>query len=823
MKTLYKKFITKDNTNIAFNHENSSHVNKKYSNMKAIIKNLIFKPKLILVLFFLTFNQLNSQGLVNNGAKLSILNDAKMHVLGNVSNQTSGVNSGVIFNEGDLIVSGNLTNTSTSNIEGLGIIELAGSSGTVSGTTETDYVTVSGNYSISAGAGNMLRVRKILKTMSGGNLNANGNLTLISNATNTAFIDDFTSGGTVSGNVNVQRYVTGGSGYRYLSSPINPSANLNVTDFGSFVTGANGFEYILSPDPSPFPTCWIYDETFPHENGQVGWISATNASNLLERGRGYAVILSGNNTVTLTGPVNTGSFSGIDVSNTLSPNPSIDGQNLIGNPYPSPILWTELWNLNNGTGPTDAALNGIMYRWISSGTYTGQYGQINSDGVTVNGMTNEIALGQAFMVKRNILGAGPIVYNNNIRTADADNPTFYDAPVFADLLRIKLVKGNSADETVIYFTENANDDYDADRDALKSLDQQSTLSNIYSLNSSNELAINAMGKFEHNQIIPLEVRAGSNGIHNIEIAGLSSFDPTALIILEDKTTNQMIDLRNQDNYAVTLNVGTHTGRFYLHFTAPLTIETFEETCHLNDGKIAIKNPSNGSWSATLKNSDGLTIFSEEVLSTEYLFTNLSSGNYTVDLVHESGYLAQKHFTITPSLHSLAQIEPFTQDHFLTYQEITVNVAQVTENASYQWFLNDLLLGMGETVNFAISDAGVYELRLVANTPTCDNEVNTTLIIQNTTSVNEVEKADFLRAFPNPANELVTIVWNEKTINYETVSITDLSGRTIKKIQLGGRTQGNQLQIDLKDLSEGMYLIAIEGKDVRKTVKVSVVK
>ena len=71
--------------------------------------------------------------------------------------------------------------------------------------------------------------------------------------------------------------------------------------------------------------------------------------------------------------------------------------------------------------------------------------------------------------------------------------------------------------------------------------------------------------------------------------------------------------------------------------------------------------------------------------------------------------------------------------------------------------------------------------------------------------------------------MITILWNKKVENFETVLISDLSGRTIERIQLSGRTQGNQIQLDLRNIAEGMYLITLEGKDVRRAVKVSVVK
>jgi len=35
-------------------------------------------------------------------------------------------------------------------------------------------------------------------------------------------------------------------------------------------------------------------------------------------------------------------------------------------------------------------------------------------------------------------------------------------------------------------------------------------------------------------------------------------------------------------------------------------------------------------------------------------------------------------------------------------------------------------------------------------------------------------------------------------------------------------QGNQVQLNLRDVAEGMYLIAIEGKNSKEVVRISVV-
>ena len=54
--------------------------------------------------------------------------------------------------------------------------------------------------------------------VSSGNFDSNGNLTLLSDATNTAEIDG-NGNGDVLGSVTVQRYLPSGFGYKHISSP----------------------------------------------------------------------------------------------------------------------------------------------------------------------------------------------------------------------------------------------------------------------------------------------------------------------------------------------------------------------------------------------------------------------------------------------------------------------------------------------------------------------------------------------------------------------------------------------------------------------------
>jgi hypothetical protein len=109
-------------------------------------------------------------------------------------------------------------------------------------------------------------------------LDAGGALTLMSNAASTASVDIIPSGAVITGNVDVQRYITGGAGYRgyrLLSSPVNVSlstsgagnislAYINTSNpfggvtYNGALTGGKGTGFSVTNNN---PTLYLYDET----------------------------------------------------------------------------------------------------------------------------------------------------------------------------------------------------------------------------------------------------------------------------------------------------------------------------------------------------------------------------------------------------------------------------------------------------------------------------------------------------------------------------------------------------------------------------------
>ncbi len=105
------------------------------------------------------------------------------------------------------------------------------------------------------------------------------------------------------------------------------------------------------------------------------------------------------------------------------------------------------------------------------------------------------------------------------------------------------------------------------------------------------------------------------------------------------------------------------------------------------------------------------------------------------------------------------------------------------------------------------EEGMY-FDLMRNFGDCRNALRTR---QNpaTTGINNVNASSALRLFPNPANEFINL---QLDANNQLISITDLTGKIVLRIQSNGNSQ---LQIPVNQLSEGMYLVSINAKQHAK--------
>jgi hypothetical protein len=390
-----------------------------------------------------------------------------------------------------------------------------------------------------------------------GQFNSGGNLKLVSTSTKTALIDG--SGlGTVSGNVTMQRYLIAGFGYKYFSPPFQDAT-------------VNSFAATVDLNAS-FPNFYNYIEN----KVSSGFTSYTNPSSLLHSLQGYAADFGSSTiskTVNMTGTVNNG-----PQSITLYNNNQLytKGFNLAGNPYPSPINW-------DASGWTRTNIDNAVY-FFNSGSvnqYTGAYSTY-INGVSSDGVTGPvIASMQGFFVHVSD-GAYPVSGTfaiSNIARVNDLSPVFHKSALSAlpmtsvrprTLLRLSANfadHAQSSDPVVVYSNDQATTVFDKQLEAVKLMNVNEDLPNLYVLSGNAKLVINAIADIDTATIIPLGVQIEKDGSVTFNLRNLENWPAHLNLYLTDAVTGINQDLQRNAVYTADLKKGKTENRFSLRCTA----------------------------------------------------------------------------------------------------------------------------------------------------------------------------------------------------------------------------------------------------------------
>lgn len=220
--------------------------------------------------------------------------------------------------------------------------------------------------------------------------------------------------------------------------------------------------------------------------------------------------------------------------------------NLIGNPYPS-YFDTHFMDF---TAPITV--------WNRSNQNYEAYSPMDDDYV--------LTPNEAFFVQRPI-DKESIVFSKEGRmhTPESDDTGTYARARKAysssrEVFNILLSDGKNSDRTRVVINENAQMDYEVDKDASKFMSASTSAPQFYSMNNGVRYAINERpfsdGSVALGMILP------SDGTYTISLQNVE----TNVIILEDTMTGETAQLNDAD-YTFTAKSGTIEGRFILHFIA----------------------------------------------------------------------------------------------------------------------------------------------------------------------------------------------------------------------------------------------------------------
>ena len=100
------------------------------------------------------------------------------------------------------------------------------------------------------------------------------------------------------------------------------------------------------------------------------------------------------------------------------------------------------------------------------------------------------------------------------------------------------------------------------------------------------------------------------------------------------------------------------------------------------------------------------------------------------------------------------------------------------------------------------------------------EVYSNAASNNVVNVSENEDFDFV-VYPNPANDLINLVFGDKIKGQVNLIITDLAGRKIYSADFRNLNSGQMQSISSADFEEGMYLMHLQSGEKSNTMKIVV--
>ncbi len=493
---------------------------------------------------------------IYNNSTLTVQSGANLYFDGAAINQASGTiaNSGTVHLKGDFTNNGTATIASTVKIDGNGTQSISGNS-TFTGVLDADKT--GGTATVTSGTTSVTDILRITK----GTLNANGNIVLVSNASGTALVDDFTvtqPPGTLTGNLRVQRYIDAApiDGFHHIGSPVNtPSIATQLSELSLYGTDNVAVTPQPTCDPLALDPSSNYGNLFDwRENGpfsitgcqQDGWYVRTTGN--MTNGRGYAAIVFGApTTLEITGVANTSAFTPVSYPNLSLTNSTGNGWQLVSNPFPSPIEW----------GAIPAGFDSQANFWQDGGYYSGTYQSITP--ATHPG--HQIGSMQGFFVRTSGTNQNFVLQQSHRRVGDP--------PFFFEIVNNKLelvIEGNGfADRTNLYFTdEGPTNNIDTEFDAWKML-SNGNQPTLYTVTEGEKISINALQLTGHPNTIPMGLIPGTAGTYTITAHDLNSFDMASQIFLEDLQQGVIQNLFTDPVYTFTADPNDNPARFLLHF------------------------------------------------------------------------------------------------------------------------------------------------------------------------------------------------------------------------------------------------------------------
>ena len=291
-----------------------------------------------------------------------------------------------------------------------------------------------------------------------------------------------------------------------------------------------------------------------------------------------------------------------------------------------------------------------------TGTYSTYINKISSDNIASNIIP---AMQGLFIHVSN--GAYPVaatlIFTNGVRINNL-SPIFHKE-VFSEtrpLLRITArygTEGSTGDPVVIYFDPDATSAFDKDRDALKLMNTDLLVPNLFAVSADSEkVSINGLPyPVDSITVIPLGLNTKKEEVVIFNASDLLRMPFNTYVYLFDNKTGVRQNLVLHPEYRVRLEPGDHENRFSVVFSQkdlrfqPGKDESFHVYSFRNRLNVYINLPSGINADLKVHNMLGQQMFRQPLTGNGYheLDMNVSTGVYVVTLLSGNKAYTKKVF------------------------------------------------------------------------------------------------------------------------------------------------------------------------------------
>ena len=506
-----------------------------------------------------TIDQVLSDGLDANSTTSISANTLNKKGTGTIGLTAQNTYTGLTSVEGGVLQLNRTGGNTIPNTNDISVF--SGATLKISTNQSVNNLTLDGSLIVDDGA--TLTIKGTLLVGTTGALSILGNLVIDSGAT-----------------LNISGSYTDASGRIIINNNANLLQTTTATNTGSIIINKNSasiqlFDYTLWSSPvagqnlKTFSPNTLDSRFYSYDSSQNLYSAVNPLTTAFATATGY-LIRAPNSWTASTPTTFNGAFTGVPNNGTITLSGlTANSFYAVGNPYPSTIS-AALFLSGNTTG-------GTLYFWRKTNGASGSaYATKTSAGATTSGgltPTNEIGVGQGFIVKTGNDATPSLTFTNAMRTSSS-SAVFLRKTEERNRFWLNLTNTNGLfSQMLVGYMPEATSGYDNAIDGRYINDAPTALT---SLINGEEYTIQGRAlPFNSSDVVPLNFKTDIAGNYTIAIDHVDGFFSTGQpIYLKDNLLNTVTNL-SSGSYSFASAIGTFNSRFEVVYESVLEVNTSE--------------------------------------------------------------------------------------------------------------------------------------------------------------------------------------------------------------------------------------------------------